>query len=165
VRAIPKTILGDLADWDLPSLEGRICDLIEELKPKRIRLTVDEITFGDLLEGLLYDRVREIGATAANEAIFGWLEGHADGCPELCTAFPDLRDPDAPEPLTLVYSVGAQDGSRAELNRIDLECELLDAVASIDSASERRDTAARLASRLRAVADKLQQQAAGPDLG
>jgi hypothetical protein len=50
-----------------------------------------------------------------------------------------------------------------ELNRIDLECELLDAVASIDSPSERRDTAARLASRLRAVADKLQQQAAGPE--
>lgn len=110
MRAVPKTILGDLADWDLPSREGRICDLIEELKPKRIRLTVDEITFGDLLDGLLYDRVREIGATAANEAIFGWL-----------------------------------------------------AVASIDSASERRDTAARLASRLRAVADKLQRQPAGPE--
>jgi hypothetical protein len=125
--------------------------------------TFDESTFGELLDELLYDRVRKIGATAANEAIFGWLEGHADGCPELCTAFPDLKDPDAAEPLALVYSVAAQDGSRAELNRIDLECELLDAVASIDSASERRDTAARLASRLRAVADKLQQQAAGPE--
>jgi hypothetical protein len=153
--------VGDLADWDLPALEDRICDLVEELAPRRIRLNVDESTFGELLDELLYDRVRQIGATAANEAIFGWLEGHADGCPELCTAFPDLKDPDAPEPLALVYSVGAQDGSRVELSRIDLECELLDAVASIDSASERRDTAARLASRLRAVADKLQAQAAG----
>ena len=63
--------------------------------------------------------------------------------------------------MTVVYSVGAQDGSRAELNRIDLEGELMDALASIDSLRDRRDTAARLALRLRTIADKLEPYAAG----
>ena len=67
MRAIPKTIVGDLADWDLPALDDRICDLVEELAPKRIRLNVDEATFGDLLDGLLNDRLRVLAATAANE--------------------------------------------------------------------------------------------------
>jgi hypothetical protein len=161
VRAIPRTILGDLADWDLPALDDRICALAEELASKRIRFNVDEATVGELLHELLYDPFRVLGATAANEAIWGWLEGHADGCPELCTAFPSLKDNDGTEPLTLVYSVAARDGSRAELNRIDLEYELWYAVASIDAVSERMKAAAMLAQRLRSVADKLEQQAAG----
>jgi hypothetical protein len=61
----------------------------------------------------------------------------------------------------VVYSVGARDGSRAELNCIDLEGELMDALASIDSLRDRRDTAARLALRLRTIADKLERYAAG----
>ena len=161
MRAIPRAIVGDLAEWELPCLDDRIYDLVEELKPKRIRLNVDEATFGELLDGQLYDPVLAIAATAANELIWGWLEGHADGCPELCTEFPCLKDKTASEPLTVVYSVGAQDGSRAELNRIDLEGELMDALASIDSLRDRRDTAARLALRLRTIADKLERYAAG----
>ena len=160
MHAIPKTIVGDLADWDLPALDDRICALAEELAPKKIQLNVDEATFGDLLDELLNDRVRVIAATAANELIWGWLEGHADGRPELCTTFPCLEDNDGTEPLTLVYSVAARDGSRAELNRIDLEYELWYAVASIETASERMKAGAMLARRLRSVADKLDEQAA-----
>jgi hypothetical protein len=160
VRAIPKTIVGDLADWELPALDDLICALAEELAPKRIRLNVDEATFGDLLDDLLNDRLRVLAATAVNELIWGWLEGHADGRPELCTAFSPLKDKNDSEPLTLIYSVAARDGSRAELNRIDLEYELWYAVASMETASERAKAAATLARRLRSVADKLERQAA-----
>jgi hypothetical protein len=52
------------------------------------------------------------GATAANEVIMGWLEGVADGCPELCVEFPYLRGDDEVAPLTVAYTLGAQGGSR-----------------------------------------------------
>jgi hypothetical protein len=138
-------------------------DLIEELTPKKLQLAVDDITFGELLDALLHDRVRELGATAANEAICGWLQGHADGCPELCTEFPYLEGHDDSEPLTVVYSVGAQDDSRAEIHRIDLECALLDAVKSVPSKRGRRSRVNILASRLRTLASKHEQEAVGPD--
>jgi hypothetical protein len=136
-------------------------DLIEELKAKKLQLAVDDITFGELLDALLQTRVRELGATAANEAICGWLQGHADGCPEQCTEFPYLEGHDDSEPLTVVYSVGAQDDSRAEIHRFDLECALLDAVESVRSKRGRRSRVTLMASRLKTLASKLEQEAAG----
>ncbi len=155
----PRNIVGDLAEWNLPSLDDRIDDLIEELRPKKIQLAVGEIAFGELLD-TLQERVREIGATVANEAICGWLQGNADGCPELCTEFPYLEDTDDSEPLNVVYSVGAEDGSRAEIHRIDLECALRDAVKSARSKRGRRSRVTLIASRLRALAGKLEQETA-----
>lgn len=159
----PRNIVGDLAEWELPSLADRIDDLIEELMPKRVQLAVNEITFGELLDALLNDRVREMGATVANEAICGWLQGNADGCPELCTEFPYLEGNDDSEPLTVAYSVGAQDGSRIEINRIDLECALLDTAESAHSKGGRRSRVTIIASRLRTLAKELEQEAAGRD--
>jgi hypothetical protein len=161
--AKPRTIVGDLAEWDLPSLDDRMDDLIEELKPKKLQLAADGMTFGELLDAMLQPRVRELGATAANEAICGWLQGHADGCPELCTEFPYLERHDDSEPLTVVYSVGAEDASRAEIHRFDLERALLDAVESVPSKRGRRSRLTLMASRLRALASKLEQEAAGRD--
>jgi hypothetical protein len=158
----PRTIVGDLADWELPSLDDRMDDLIEELKPKKLQLAADDIAFGELLDALLQIRVRELGATAANEAICGWLQGHADGCPELCTELGYLEGDDDSEPLTVVYSVGALDDSRAEINRIDLERALLDAVESVPSKRGRRSRITMMASRLRALASKVEQEAVGP---
>jgi hypothetical protein len=157
----PRTIVGDLADWELPSLDDRMDDLIEELTPKKLQLAVNENTLGELLEALLRDRVLELGATAANEAICGWLQGNADGCPELCTEFPYLEGHDDAEPLTVVYSVGAVDDSRAEIHRIDLECALLGAVKSVRSKRGRRSRLTLMASRLRTLASKLEPEAAG----
>lgn len=159
----PRTIVGDLAEWDLPSLEDRIDDLAEELKSKMIRLAVDEIAFSELLESLLGDRVRTLGATVANEAICGGLQGNADDRPELCPEFPYLEGNDDSEPLTIVYSVGAQDGSRAKINRIDLECALLSVVKSVNSKRGQGSPAPLMASRLRTLASQLEQEAAGCD--
>jgi hypothetical protein len=159
----PRNIVGDLAEWELPSLEDRIDDLIENLRPKMVQLGVDEATFGALLDALPQDRVRELGATVANEAICGWLQGNADGCPELCTEFPYLEGDDDSEPLTVVYSVGAQDESRAEIHRIDLECALRDAVESVHLKKGRRSRLTMMASCLRTLATDLEEEAAGRD--
>jgi hypothetical protein len=155
----PRTIVGDLAEWELPSLEDRIDDLILKLRPKMVQLGVDEATFGALLDALPQDRVRELGATVANEVICGWLQGNADGCLELCTEFPYLEGDDDSEPLTVSYSVGAEDGSRVVINRIDLECTLLDAVVSVRSKRGRRSRAKAMATRLKTLAAKLEQDA------
>jgi|ERR1700722_4985502 len=161
MSAKPRTILGDLADWDLPSLDDRVYDLAEKLKWRKLGIEFDEITLGELLDQQLYDGVRELGATAANEAIMGWLQGVADGCPELCTEFPYLQGDDVTEPLTIVYSVGAKDGSRTEVNRIDLEHALIEALMSEESWRQRNSRATVIASRLRTLAARLEKAVTG----
>ena len=148
----PGKIVGDLADWELPSLERRLDDLIEVLQQRKIRIELDADTLGEQLYAQLYDEVRAVGATAANEAITGWLQGLADGCPELCTQFPFLTGDKEAKPLTVLYTVGARDGSRAEVHRLDLEQALEEAAASNDAQSTRLHT---LAARLRLLADRL----------
>jgi hypothetical protein len=64
------------------------------------------------------------GATAANEVIMGWLEGVADGCPELRVEFPYLRGDDEVAPLTVAYTSGRKVAREAELNRVDLDVAL-----------------------------------------
>jgi hypothetical protein len=160
MSAKPRTIVGDLADWDLPSLDDRIFDLAKKLEGKTLQIDFDDITLGELLDRQLYDEVLALGATAANEAIMGWLQGVADGCPELCTEFPYLQGDDEAEPLTVIYSVGARDGSRAEINRIDLAHALLKVLESDESSGQRMSRATVMASRLRTLAEKLEKAVA-----
>jgi hypothetical protein len=160
MNARPRTIVGDLADWDLPTLEDRLDGLINELKKKKLTITLDEDTLGEQFHAQIFDRVRKLGAAAANEAIWGWLQGVADGCPELCVEFPYLNGSDKVTPLTLVYAVGAKDGSRTELRRVDLENELMEAAQSDHPRRKPRARVAEMGSKLRGLADKLEAEVA-----
>jgi hypothetical protein len=153
MKPVAGRIVGDLADWELPSLERKLDNLVEVLQQRKIRIALDVDSLGEQLYAQLYDEVRVVGATAANEAITGWLQGLADGCPELCTQFPFLTgdDKDA-KPLTVLYTVGARDGSRAEINRTDLAQALEEAAAS---GQVPRTQVRALAARLRLLADEL----------
>lgn len=153
MKPVPGRIVGDLADWELPSLERRLNDLVKVLQRRKLRIELDSDTLGAQLYAQLYDEVRELGATAANEAILGWLQGLADGCPELCAQFPFLTDDKEAKPLTVLYTVGARDGSRTQINRIDLAQALEEAAAS-DQAQRGRVRA--LAACLRLLADRLE---------
>jgi hypothetical protein len=150
--------VGDLVDWDLPSLDDRIDAFIDELCKRNLTVTLDRETLGEQIYAQLNSRVRKLGAAAANEAILGWLSGEADGCPELCVAFPYLGGEMEAAPLTVMYSVGAQDGSRAELHRVDLEHALIEALP-VPSRSGPNPRAATMAARLRELAGKLEQSA------
>jgi hypothetical protein len=57
----------------LPSLDQKLNDLIEMLQQRKLRIELDADSLGEQLYGQLYDQIRELGATAANEAITGWL--------------------------------------------------------------------------------------------
>jgi hypothetical protein len=159
MKAKARSIVGDLADWGLPALDGRMESLVQEIQKKKLTLTLDEDTLGEQLYAQLFDRVRKLGATAANEAITGWLEGVADGCPELCVEFPFVRGDASAAPLTVAYSVGARDGSRAELNRVDLEEALMEAIAVGDAGPVRTDRAVSIGLRLRNLAERLENSA------
>lgn len=152
MKPIARRIVGDLTDWELPSLEGKLDNLVEVLQQRKIRIELDADTLGEQLYAQLYDEVRAVGASAANEAITGWLEGLADGCPELCTQFPFLTGDKEAKPLTVLYTVGASDGSRAEINRIDL-AQALEGAAASGQVQKARVRA--LAARLRLLADQL----------
>jgi hypothetical protein len=152
MKPVAGRIVGDLADWELPSLERRLDNLIEVLQQRKIRIELDADTLGEQLYAQLYDEVRAVGAAAANEAITGWLQSLADGCPELCTQFPFLTGDKEAKPLTVLYTVGARDGSRAEINRIDL-AQALEEAAESDQVQKTRVRA--LAARLRVLADEL----------
>jgi hypothetical protein len=158
----PKTVLGNLADWELPSLEGRMNKLIDHLQKKKLRVTLDQDSLGEQLYSQLWDHVRELGATAANEAVAGWMQGVADGRPDLCVSFAHLEGDRDASPLTIAYSVGAQDGTRMELRRIDLEETLLEHLSFDnyeDAELERRHRRARvMATHLRKLAEKVDNE-------
>jgi hypothetical protein len=162
MSAIPPTVLGNLADWELPSLEKRMGKLIEDLQKKKLWVALDADSLGEQLYAQLWDHVRELGATAANEAIAGWLQGVADGRPDLCIRFAYLDGEAEATPLTIVYSVGAVDGSRMELRRIDLEEVLLEeAQFDHDSDAElehRRQHAKTMVAHLRKLADTVDKE-------
>ncbi len=160
MNARPRTIVGDLADWELPTLEGRLDSLIDELRKKKLTITLDEDTLGEQFYAQVFDRVRKLGATVANEGIWGWLQGVADGCPDLCIEFPYLNGSTKVTPLTLVYTVGAKDGSRAELRRVDLEKELVEAVESDHPRRKPQARVMAMASKLRELADRLEAKTA-----
>ena len=163
----PKTVLGNLADWELPSLEGRMNKLIDRLQKKKLSITLDRDSLGEQLYSQLWDEVREVGAAAANEVVAGWMQGVADGCPELCVSFKYLEGDRDAAPLTIVYSVGAHDGSRMELRRIDLEKALLEHLSfdnCEDTELERRHRQARvMATHLRKLAEKVDNEL-GPSM-
>jgi hypothetical protein len=158
----PRTVLGTLADWELPSLEGRMNKLIDHLQQKKLVIALDADSLGEQVYAQLWDHVRELGATAANEAVAGWMQGVADGSPELCVSFAYLDGDPEVAPLTIVYSVGARDGSRMELRQIDLGESLLEAV-QLDNESDaelesRRRRARVVVAQLRALADNLDSE-------
>ena len=93
-------------------------------------------------------------------AIWGWLQGVADGCPDLCVEFPYLNGSTEVTPLTLAYTVGAKDGSRTELRRVDLEKELVETVKSEYPRKKPKARVAAMASKLRELADRLEAKAA-----
>jgi hypothetical protein len=155
----PRTVVGDLANWDLPLLDARMDELIHQLQKRKLHIVLDADTLGEQLYEQLWERVRELGATAANEAITGWMQGVADGCPDVCVEFPYLEDDASSAPLTVTYSVGAEDGSRLELQRIDLGDKFLDAVQfgcrSDAELAVRHARAKALSHCLRTVADRI----------
>lgn len=136
--------------------------LIDHLQKKKLRITLDRDSLGEQLYSQLWDEVREVGAAAANEAVAGWMQGVADGRPDLCVSFAHLEDNPAASPLTIVYSVGARDGSRMELRRIDLDKFLLEEVRfdnDSDAALDRRRRRAKtMAAQLRQLADRVDSE-------
>ena len=155
----PRTVVGDLASWDLPSLDGRMEALIQQLQRAKLTIVLDPETLGEQVYEQLWDRVRELGATAANEAITGWIQGLADGCPDACVEFPYLEGDACAPPLTAVYTVGAEDGTRLTLQRVDLEERMLEAVQfdheSDAEHAQRRRRAQSLATSLRNLANRI----------
>ena len=117
---------------------------------------------GGQLHSLFLDRLREIAGTAVNEILEYWLKGLVDGCngqfPELCVELPYLERREGTDPLTLVYCVDNEDGSRTELNRVTLtsvlERILDDVVSPADPARLKV-----VASEFRALARMLEQHA------
>ena len=158
----PRTVLGNLADWELPSLEGRMNKLIDRLQKRKLRITLDPDSLGEQLYSQLWDGVREVGAAAANEAVAGWMQGVADGRPDLCFSFAHLEgDPEA-TPLTIVYSVGARDGTRMELRRFDLAKCLLEEVRFDNDSDAALDCRRRrfkvMVAQLRKLADNMDNE-------
>lgn len=151
-----RSIVGDLADWDLPSLESGMEKLIESIQKKKLTLTIDEDSLGEQLYAQLFDRIRALGATAANEAIMGWLQGVADGAPELAVEFPYVKGDRKAAPLTLAYSIGAQDGTRTEVRRVDLGSALTEALASEDLSPRRKTITTTIVAHLRELANQLE---------
>jgi hypothetical protein len=98
----PRAVLGDLADWDLPSLETQMNQLIELLQQRKLMIALDRESLGEQVYVQLWDHVRASGATAANEALAGWMQGVAAGCPELCVRFPYLEGEADAGPLMIV---------------------------------------------------------------
>jgi hypothetical protein len=136
--------------------------LIDHLQKKKLWIALDPDSLGEQVYSQLWDHVRELGATAANEAVAGWMQGAADGRPDLCVTFAHLEGDLKAAPLTIVYSVGALDGSRMELRRHDLEEALLDDVrfdnCSNAELKRRRRRAATMADHLRMLADKIDNE-------
>ena len=81
MTAKPRTVLGDLADWELPALDDEMEKLIALLQQRKITVVLDEHCLRKAVYDQLWEQVRAAGAAAANQAIAGWLKGGADGCP------------------------------------------------------------------------------------
>lgn len=157
VKPKARTIVGDLADWDLPSLDRGMEELIEFVQQKKLTLTIDEDSLGEQLYAQLFDRIRALGATAANEAIMGWLQGLADGAPELAIEFPYVRGDRKAAPLTVTYSVAAKDGMRTEVRRVDFESAITEALAAEDLKGKRKAITTTIVAHLRDLANQLER--------
>ncbi len=69
MKPVSARIAGDLADWELPSLERRLNDLIRVLPRRKLRIELDSYTLVAQLYAQLYDEVRELGATELTEPL------------------------------------------------------------------------------------------------
>jgi hypothetical protein len=164
----PKYI--NLKDWELPALDELEENLVRDLARKKLAIYLDEETLGRELHTLIFDRVRKLAQTAVNEAITYWLQGLGDGneaqFPELCVEFPywELHDENV-EPLTIAYNVDNQDGTRTQLNRIDLAKALMRVVCSEDRGASTAQRISVMAGELRNLANRLDSaaKAAAPD--
>lgn len=155
-----RNIVGDLSEWELPALEKEMEKLVDSIRMRKITVALDDETLGEALYARLFDRILKLGQTAANEAITGWMQGVADGKPDLCVDMPYLRGDQTARPLSVAYSVGACDGSRLELHRADL-AEVFEGVAGeLESGASTMKRVAAVATGLRQLADQLEADAA-----
>ena len=159
-----RKFVVDIKGWELPVLDALEENLVKEISRKRLAIYLDEETLGEQLYKLLFDRVRQLAATAVNETITYWLQGLADGngeYPELCAEFPYLRGDDTVAPLTVAYVVGSEDGSRTEIIRIDLSEALMQLMENETKSVQEGPRAKVVVAALRELADRFERAHAG----
>lgn len=158
MTTMPNRILGNLADWELPSLEGKLSEMIDYLKRQKITIVLNRSVLGEPVWNHFWDLARELGATAANEAIAGWLQGGADGCPELAVQWAFLEDEKETKPFSISYSVAARDGSLMKLRTDDLREVLMISVERDDEGIQRRLERTKIvAAELRKLAHEIER--------
>jgi hypothetical protein len=124
--------IQNLFAWELPKADRLQARLVTELAAQKLAIYLDEETLGEQLYGILFKRIREIAHTTVNETITYWLENAVGGgidYPEMGVEFPYLeRNDDTIDPLTVSYFVESDNGTRAEIKRVDLREALMQSV-------------------------------------
>jgi hypothetical protein len=158
----PRRYIIGLPDWELPRLDDRAYDLVNEVAAKSTVRYFDREALGDKFYELFLERVCELAQLGANEAIEYWLKGLADGnngrFPAMCVELPFLEREEQVDPLAIAYCVDNEDGSRTELLRVPL-------AEVLDRAFEENESSSGLSVRRRAVAASLRKLAKSLELG
>jgi hypothetical protein len=152
----------DLRAWELPRLEDLAQRVVDELLSSPPR-ALDRMRLEEDLYDRLLPRLRDLAQTTINETIEYWMKGLADGLdgehPEFCVELSYLERADDVDPLTVVYAVDNQDGTRTELLRTTIAAALNRVIGDdiIRSDMERRVRV--MAAELRALAERLEGSA------
>lgn len=119
------------------------------------------------LEEELYDRLlprlRDLAQATINETIEYWMKGLADGLdgeyPEFCLELPYLERDEDVDPLTVVYTVENEDGTRTELLRTTIAAALRRVIEDDISGTDMERRARVVAAELRVLAARLEGSA------
>jgi hypothetical protein len=115
--------IHNLFSRELPKADSVQARLATELAPQKLTIYLDEGTLGGQLYRILFKRIREIAHTTVNETIMYWLENAVGGgidYPELGVEFPYLQGNDTIDPFIVWYFVRSENGTRAEIKRVEL---------------------------------------------
>jgi len=158
----PRKYITRLPEWELPRLEDRAYDLVNEIATNATIRYFGREALGDKFYELFLDRICELAQLGANEAIEYWLKGLADGnngrFPAMCVELPFLERREPIDPLSIAYCVDNEDGSRTELLRVPL-------AKVLDRALQENGASADLCLRRRAVVASLRKLARTLELG
>src|ERR1700722_2787616 len=157
-----RKYISQLQEWELPRLDDRVYDLVNEIAANATVRYFDREVLGDKFYDLFLDRICELAQRGANEAIEYWLKGLADGnngrFPAMCVEFPFVERREPIDPLSIAYCVDNEDGSRTELLRVPL-------AKVLERILEENEASADLLFRRRAVAASLRKLAKTLELG
>jgi hypothetical protein len=149
-----------LPDWELPRLEDRAYDLVDEIAANSAVRYFDREALGDKFYQLFLERICELAQLAANEAIEYWMKGLADGnngrFPVMCVELPFLERSEPGDPLSIAYCVDNEDGSRTELLRVSLANAVERTLRENEASAELRRRRRAVAASLRTLAQRLE---------